>query len=810
MVKKAVVFIFMGILFPVLSYTHTPSVQGITQKIMTVKDRMDALVKEFDIDFVYDSSMSLDIPYTGGDISGLGLEDALDRVFADTGITWKMQRRYIVLTYSPPAELEDSIGDRMPHSESDAEQADTLSESRVTADLFRRNSTQTGLMRLTADRFNQGFAFMSTPDIIKTIQTLPGVSSGTELLSGLFVHGGTGTDNLFLLDGVPIYQISHFGGLFSSFNSDVVESLDFYKSGFPARYGGRLSSVVDVTMRDGDMDSYHGIFSIGLIDGRIQLEGPIVKGKTSFNIAMRRSWIDAIMIPANAIMNRSHPDDRNTTAYSFYDINAKLTHRFSPANTLSLSFYNGRDGLKLKKETWSDFKDADGNPLEDTSSSRFRWGNIMTSLDWEYRIRPEMKSNVVLYYTRSTGMTDNLLGNWSSETLKVDFSQKNRSVVNDFGLRSDFEWLPGKVHYIRYGAGYQYHMYVPSMEYSKYMNVEGDALEKGGSSDLYYGHEASVYAEDEISVTRWFKTNVGLRYTLFGVPDKVWHGLEPRAAFKFQILPALSTRVSYTRMHQFNHNIASTYIDLPTNIWLPSTSKTRPMVSDQIAAGIYTSLPHDISLNVEGFYKTMDNILEYNGLNSLYPPIDSWDKSFVAGKGRSYGAEVELNYRTDAMEIAAYYTLSWSERKFDDFYPEWYPDRNDNRHKLTVMATRRFKKGIELYMAWNYHSGNRMTVPEQVIETERMTVTGLRTEKQLIFGKPNNAILPDYHRLDLGMNIRKKTRKGHENVWNVSIYNAYCRMNAVFVSIDTSGEKVQAKATGIFPILPSFSYTFRF
>lgn len=269
-------------------------------RIVTLKDKVESLESEYGVRFVYSSDINLERPYIGGrpdasentveSGSAEGLEAALDRVFRGTGISWKKHRRYIMLGLEPPIEVRDSIR-TMAGTDGIPERNDTIAESRITTDRYIReiNRTQTGLTRIDGEKFNRGFAFLSSPDLIKTIQSLPGVAGGTELMSGLYVHGGTGTDNLFLLDGVPLYQVSHLAGLFSSFNTDVVESVDFYKSGFPARYGGRLSSVVDVRTREGDFEEYHGLFSIGLIDGRLQYEGPIVRGKTSFNVAMRRS-----------------------------------------------------------------------------------------------------------------------------------------------------------------------------------------------------------------------------------------------------------------------------------------------------------------------------------------------------------------------------------------------------------------------------------------------------------------------------------------------------------------------------------------
>ena len=283
------------------------------------------------------------------------------------------------------------------------ERHDTLRESVITALTAKeRNTTQTGFQKIDGKSFNKGFAVLSSPDVIKTLQNLPGVASGTELLSGMYVRGGDGSDNLYLLDGVPMYQVSHLLGLFSSFNTDVVQSVDFYKSGFPARYGGRLSSVVDVRTREGNMNEYHGIFSIGLLDGRIQLEGPIVKGKTSFNIGLRRSWLDVLTEPASLVVSKVEKSDFRIK-YAFWDLNANVTHRFSDHNRLSLNIYGGRDAAKFRQGDKTEESDNGSQvriSYQNEAAIGLEWGNFLGSVDWDFRFTPEHEIEAKAYPTR--------------------------------------------------------------------------------------------------------------------------------------------------------------------------------------------------------------------------------------------------------------------------------------------------------------------------------------------------------------------------------------------------------------------------
>jgi len=672
------------------------------------------------------------------------------------------------------------------------------------------NRTRTGHKRLEKPDFIYGNVVFSSPDLIKALQNLPGVSAGTELMSGLYVHGGDGSDNLFLLDGVPMYQISHLGGLFSSFNTDVVERVDFYKSGFPARYGGRMSSVVDVTTRSGDFNRYRGSFMIGLIDGRLQFGGPIVKYRTSFNVALRRSWLDAVLAPTIAWLNKRNTEGESIGGtYAFYDINASVTHKFSEDNLLSLKTYHGRDHLKLQwdmTESW-DIGIPDGEISNisgtDNIGTDLVWGNTLASLDWKYRISDNLKMKSALYYTGSTADVQYRSHDWhfeDDEEHNDTVDETNCSRINDFAFNADFNWIPGKVHNLRFGTSYQFHIYNPSR--SSVLTNDGSEL-KSNSSQHYSGSEFSLYAEDEMTFFGRLSLNAGLRYVMCGVPEKVWHRLEPRAALGVKCSDGIEIKASYTEMNQFAHLISTTWLDIPTNCWLPSTSRIAPMHSKQVAGGVYCSLPLNFRLNVEGWYKTMDNILEYAGANALFPPLDAWETSFHKGKGRSYGLETEFGWRSDKISMTAYYTLSWSKRRFDGIWTDWYPHRNDNRHKLTLMCNWKVSGAVELYVSWNYHSGGWMTVASHIYNPGEVF--------DRIYTRPNNVNIPDYHRLDLGANFGRITKRGNESIWNIGIYNAYCRKNVVFVAVDEREDKsLYGTGRAIFPIIPSFSYTIKF
>ena len=691
-----------------------------------------------------------------------------------------------------------------------AERQDTLKEARITSDkVVKVAKTQTGHKHLNKLDFIYGNVVFSSPDIIKSLQNLPGVSAGTELMSGLYVHGGEGSDNLFLLDGVPMYQISHLGGIFSSFNTDVVNGLDFYKSGFPARYGGRMSSVVDISTKDGDYHDYHGSFMIGLIDGRLQFEGPIVKGKTSFNIALRRSWMDAVLAPTIAYLNKKNKDGEVIGGnYAFHDLNASITHKFSDRDKVSLKMYYGRDRLKLNQaipEEVTYTVDNQGTQKtvsgEDHINTDISWGNLLASLNWYHVINDNMLLDAVAYYSGSNADVWYKWKDWRFSTIEHydAIDETNVSTVSDIAAKANLDWRADN-HHIRSGISYQHHIYHPK-RYSAIDN-DGSVIEEE-SGTRYSGDEMAVYAEDEITLWKRLNFNAGLRYVIFSVPGKFRHKLEPRIALSYRCTENLELKASYTHMNQFAHLISTHYLDVPTNCWLPSTESIEPMYSKQVAAGIYSKLPKNIRLNVEAYYKTMDNLLEYAGSNTLFPPLDSWETSFHKGRGRAYGLETELGWDSSRLSFSAYYTLSWSERKFDGIWHDWFPHRYDNRHKLTLMGLWKVTDKIDIYANWNYNSGGWMTVPTHIYNPGEVF--------DRVYTAPNNVNLPDYHRLDLGANFRKTTKRGNERIWNVGIYNAYCRKNVVFVAISERDDKsLYGEGRAIFPIIPSFSYTLKF
>ena len=798
---RRIIYIVPLLLIPMLAWADDRT---------TVKEQMQVIHQHFGVNFVYDSSLALDIPYTGRpmkEITSSGqrsshpqssqLADCLEELFKDTGIEYEVMKKYIVLTKA------DSRKKPKDYSIFIEEQQDTLAESRITAIIDRRrNAAQTGLEHIDGSVFRRGFAALSAPDVIKHLQSLPGVSGGTELMSGLYVHGGTGNDNLFLYDGVPLYSASHLAGLYSSFNTDIVDNVNFFKSGFPASYGGRLSSVVEVSSRDGSMTGYKGSFTIGLINGSVQFEGPIVKDRTSFNVAMRRSWLDVLSIPGLAVFNAvsdKESYDRINVRYAMTDMNAKVTHRLSEDNYLRFGMITGQDALRYGVEDVSD--EAKTYRMD----YGFRWGNILGYIDWQNTIGDDIFYDMKMYYTqyRSRMNWDKYIDDGASAV--YDQNESWLTGIYDVGIKADFDHSPGDVHRLRYGAEQIFHSYRPEQSWSIADNVTvGNDMRSGCVSASYFGSETALYAEDEMTLSERFTASLGLRYVLFGVKGRTYNRLEPRVALAYSPSDMLVLKASYTDMNQFSHRLVTTFLDLPSSVWLPSTDNIAPMHSRQFAAGAYLTLPFNLQVDLEGFYKAMDRIWEYKGYR-LFPPLENWEKDFVEGLGRSYGVEASFSYNTVRTQASLNYTLSWSERFFEDIYLDWFPDRLDNRHRLNMSVSHRFTDRFEMYAGWTWHSGDRYTIESQHIPTGDKYNT-----EEYFYVSPNNARLPDYHRLDVGFNFHRTTKRGNESVWNLSIYNLYCRMNPMMSYIGTLKGKPVVWVTGVLPVIPTFSYTLKF
>jgi hypothetical protein len=765
--------------------------------------------------FIYDANINLKEQYRGPSLSNMPLKKALKQLFNKSNITYEFEGRYILLhDKNKKAKEKKSKKEKKTTNETKAEHhADNVDEDETLDEVVVEGNklspllaTQTGKRTLQQKDIKTEFSLLSSPDLVKTLQRMSGVAEGVELASGLYVHGGADDENLFLLDGTPLYNVNHSLGLFSAFNADIIKSVDFYKSGFPARYSGRTSSVVDVETKEGDMQKTQGEWSLGIIDGRFHIEGPIDKGRTSYNIALRRSWLDIITTPIIALINKGK-DEKIGLYYSFDDFNAKITHKFSDRSKLNLSFYSGLDNLYTKD------KDNDYD-YPSLTKNRLGWGNYNVALAWDYMFSSNFSGNFTGVFSHNLSRYHSYDSEQYRDKNKVlhDYyyvDHNYKSHIYDTGYRIAFNYRPNNRNDIRFGSNYTYHIFKPQTHSQLDYNEDGDTIiEK--SSVNHIAHEITLYAEDEFNIGSRWTLNAGMSGEMFHISGKTFFNVDPRLAIKYQLKPNVSVKLSYTEMTQYVHKITNTFLDMPTNYWVPTTSNLHPLRSKQIAAGVYSQLTPALLVTLEGYYKRSFHILQYSNWAGLEPPAASWYKDVMDGEGRSYGIELDAIYDKGHFQTEGSYTLSWTKRKFDDFYRDWYYDIFDNRHKLDLQLRYKFTNKISVFAAWSLRSGNKMTLPSQYAVFPNIP-DGSSYETNFVYETPNNVSLPMYHRLDLGADFHHFNRHHYERIWNISLYNLYCHINTMYAKINQHNDgSLTAKGKWFIPIIPSVSYTIKF
>ena len=705
-------------------------------------------------------------------------------------------------------------------------------------------------------------------DVIKALQLLPGVQSGTEGSAGLYVRGGGPDENLLLLDGVPLYNVNHMGGFFSVFDAEAIKNVTLYKGSFPARFGSRLSSVVDVRLKDGNEQEFHGCASVGLLSAKFNLEGPIVKGKTTFNISARRTYYDILAAPLiSYVMKMESTDDdrmRGTAGYYFYDLNAKITHRFGSRDRLFLSYYMGDDNVYARiRNSYSNSYDMEyqtevGDEIKtvyakvkDTSSDnmdvKWKWGNIVGAARWNHVFSPKLFMNLTLNYTQyrhnlglgyeSISKTEKTgtIHSYSSDSSVVEMGY--RSLINDISAGADFEYKPSPSHDIRFGTNYTHHMFRPAISSMKYTyGMVEDGEHDTQKLDTTFGDrnlltdEVAAYAEDNFSLTPWFKLNLGLRWSLYRVDGKTYNSVEPRLSMRLLVSNDVSFKASYSEMSQYLHLLSNSNLSLPTDLWVPVTANVEPMRSRQAAAGIFYT-PGVVDFSVEGYYKTMDNVVEYRDGASFLGSSTGWESKVACGRGWSYGVEFLAQKKTGATTGWIAYTWSKSMRQFDREgniinFGEPFPAKYDRRHDLSVVINHAFSKRFDISGTFVYGTGVCGSLAMQQVQAPSYTV-GYSDGFDDFGSVPylegrNNYRLPDYHRLDVAFNFHKQLRRC-ERIWSISVYNVYNRQNPFMVYQGSSsnvdygpdGEVFYSshpvlKQLSIFPIMPSVSLTYRF
>ena len=706
-----------------------------------------------------------------------------------------------------------------------SESKDLLDEVVVYAKQSDENTkgTQMGKIELSMDKIKTIPAFMGEVDILKTIQFLPGVSSGGEGNTGFYVRGGGPDQNLILLDEATVYNASHLFGFFSVFNADAIKNVSLTKGGMPANYGGRLSSVLDITMKDGNYKSFQGDGGIGLIASRLTLQGPIKEDTASYIISGRRTYIDVLAEP---FIPESSPS--KGSGYYFFDLTAKLNWRLSDKDRLYLSSYFGRDIFSFQN------KDLDFN-------FKVPWGNATASLRWNHLFSDKL-------FVNTTGVFTDY--NFAFEGGSNGFNFRLGSGIRDFNLKQDYTYYHNSLHNIKFGWNYTFHRFIPSSLSASSGDVEFNTIDE----IKIFGNEYAIYFQDEWDVNENLKINLGFRLSAYqhvgpftryyknpntGATDsttsysnfeaiKTYFGPEPRFSARYLLPDKSSFKFGFAHNYQYIHLASISSVSLPTDLWFPSTEKVKPQVGTQYSVGYFRNFfKNNYEASVEVYYKDLNNLIEYKE-NSF--PEDNLnnnvDNQLTFGNGYSYGAEFFIKKRNGDFNGWIGYTYSKTMRKFDAIdNGEWFPAKYDRRNDFSLVGQYQISKRVNVGAVFVYATGNSISLPERrwfSLEENRVIT---------VWSKRNQYRLNPYHRLDISLTIDSKSFKKKVDIetnkiekvkkkvtssWNFSVYNAYNRANPYFIFFNFSGDPVQGTAefgasqVSLFPILPSVTWNFKF
>ena len=652
--------------------------------------------------------------------------------------------------------------------------------------------TQMGMAKIDPRKLSSLPVLMGESDIMKSIQLMPGVQTASEGSSGFSVRGGSTDQNLILLDEAPVYNASHLMGFFSVFNSDAIKDATLYKGDIPAANGGRLSSLLDIRMKDGNRKEYHVNGGIGIISSRLTVEGPIKKDKGSFIISARRTYADMFLKLSKDSMMRQNK-------LYFYDVNAKANYDINANNRLFVSAYFGRDFTGF------------GNDFS------FSWGNATVTTRWNHVFNSKLFSNLTLIYS-------NYQYNLGNSNAKPTF--KWRSNLEDVGLKYDFTLYQGANNTIKFGLSSTLHFIQPGI-------FKVDGKKSDFQTNDSRAIENAVYLQDEqklgdkltliygLRLSSFHNMGPGSTYTInksFEVTDTVSHGkgniyhssygLEPRFSANYRLDETSSIKAAYSRTRQYLQLASNSAAGSPLDVWFPASAYVKPQVSDQVGLGYFRNFEDNAyELSVEGFYKWMQNQIDFKD-NADLLLNNQLEKELRFGNAQSYGVEIFARKNTGNLTGWISYTLSKATRKFSDINQgKTYNANYDHPNNLNVVLTYKITKRAELTSSWTYYSGTPITYPTMRFSYGNMNLP--------IYGDKNASRLPDYHRLDLSLTLKNKRKPGQrwESEWNFAVYNAYNRGNAYSVYFETD-EKDQSKINTykmvMFPIIPSITYNFKF
>ena len=675
---------------------------------------------------------------------------------------------------------------------------------------YNIKSSDLGNVELEVKKLEKLPVLMGEKDILKTLQLLPGVQSGSEGSSGFYVRGGGPDQNLILLDEGTIYNASHLFGFFSVFNSDAINDINLIKGSMPANYGGRLSSVLDINMKDGNKKRFSGRGGIGLISSKLTLEGPIKKDTSSFIVSARRTYID--------ILTKPYLDTTEYAGngYFFYDLTSKFNYRFSNKDQIFVSGYFGKDVFTFNSPDWG-------------FNMKIPWGNSTGSIRWNHVFSNKLFMNSSLIFSNykfEFSATQNVEGNNL-------YQSRLYSGIRDWNFKQDFNYYLNPRHTLKFGINNTYHIFSPSN-----FDASLDSLDISTNDIRYYAHEGAIYINDEFNLNEKILINAGIRlstFTHFGPferyikdgsnnlgalstdttinynswePIKTYYGFEPRFSSRYLINEKSSLKFGFNQNYQYIHLTSLSSSSLPTDVWIPSSSIIKPLIGRQYSIGYYRNFNNNkYEFSLEGYYKNMENLIEYkeNYIPGTSIGTDNVDNNLVSGDGQSYGFELFFSKNIGNLSGWIGYTWSKTTRKFNELNKglEFY-SKYDRTHDLSIVANYQISKRLNFSTVFVYATGNTLTLPESAFLIDGDLI--------LEWGERNSHRMEPYHRLDIALTLDGKKKGNYQSSWSFSIYNVYNRQNPYFIYFDVNDDNfgLTAKQVSLFPIIPSISWNFKF
>lgn len=717
-----------------------------------------------------------------------------------------------------------------------------VNEVNVAGGLNKSNSLTrtTGKIHITGKELESIPGLLGEKDIFKSLQLLPGIQQGREGTSGLYVRGGDRGDNLILLDGIPVYNINHLWGIFSVFTPEAVRSAEIYKGGFPARFGGRLSSVIDIRLKEGNLNDLKTELSAGTVSAKFLMEGPVIKGKSSFIISARRTYADLFYTPVKRML--AHNDDQTSgkvwNGYYFYDLNAKINFTLSASDRIYFSGYLGSDKLYSHESTRQVVKVAPGQEeyLENSMRSRDfenKWGNLTSSLRWNRILSAKLFMNVTLTSSRYNYSFGNEYSNRESsvyDTVSYTAKYWNASGIENHGAACDFDYFSTKGYALKFGLKALVNHYMPGKHQTTYYSSEDESVRQTLFSSKINSREYSAYVESQIPAGRSLSFNLGAHALYYASKGFEYVSIQPRLMANFNLNSHFTVKAGYSHMAQPLHLLVNNSASYPVDIWVPAVKAFKPAVSQMAEAGIWYSFFNDYEFSSEVYFKKINGVLNYRNGESFFHLNNNWENKVTSGRGLAYGFENLLRKSSGKHTGWIGYSLSWAYRQFQALnHGKVFPYRYDTRHNVSLMYVNKINEHIDFSVTWIYASGAPVTLSETAYmgdeSYKNVRFTGFLEDflhvynpargqgKAIYYSGVNNFRLPACHRLDAGINFRKKKRYG-EREWSIAVYNLYNRNNPFFLTYQTHDVAWHTPDKGVgdyknftfFGILPSITY----